>query len=47
MLSHPRMENWGSIWLFFSQAIASSVMQLAPLLVPESQYTTWPFEVYG
>jgi hypothetical protein len=47
MLSHPRMENWGSIWLFFNPAIASSVMQLAPLPGTESQYTFWPFNVYG
>ncbi len=46
MLSHPRMENSGSLWLFLNQAIASSVMQLAPLPVP-GQYTYWPFKVYG
>jgi hypothetical protein len=47
MLSHPRIENWGSISLFFNQAILSSVMQLARFPAPESQYMFWPFTVYG
>ena len=37
MLSHPRMENSGSLSLFFNEAIASWLMQLAPLPVPVSQ----------